>query len=161
MKVIVASKDPIIIEGVQRAFRDFFPNTNLEIEGVTDLVKPSKIPLKDQKIYEVARNKISKIDQELGKKKKDYIVSVSNGVISQYGNFFNCYVILVKEKNGKLNWGLSTSFEIPIKYVGKINDAKDDLEKKGGIKGLSKGNVDTSKIIADATIMALARSKWV
>ena len=161
MKIIIATTDPIIIDGVERGFRDFFPKVNLEFEGVDDPFKPTKIPLKDQKIYENARNKISQISKELGKKRTEYVVSVSNGIISQYGVFFNCYIVLLREKNGKMSWGLSTSFEIPANYAGKINEAKNSIEQHGGIKTLSRGYLDIGKIVADATIMALARSKWV
>lgn len=163
MKILIASKSKIKIEGISDSFRKFFPKEEIIVESVEAESEVSSQPINND-VFKGAKNRL-----ENAKKSEiqyDYIVSCESGLLEQFGNWFNMQIVLIENDEGIQAWANSAGFQIPDKYIPQILETSlkevfDNIfECNGGISLLSNGISSRKKLILDATIMALSKFNW-
>jgi len=170
-KVIIASKNPVKIKAVERAFAKMFPADKFEFSGVSVPSNVPDQPLSDQETFLGARNRADNAAQEIID--ADFYVGIEGGVetIGEEMAAFACVVIKSEgktksgEKYGKSRTG---TFFLPQKVSELIKQGKelgeaDDIvfqrnnsKQENGAIGLLTGNViDRTSSYVEAVIRAL------
>lgn len=168
MKILVGTKNPGKIEGVNKAFSKYFDN--FEIEGISVDSNVNSQPFNDD-IYIGAKNRVEnlKIFAKKNSIKADYFVSVEAGITNLLGEYININLVYIENKNGETSTSISEGFPIPEKYLkeikeyslGKVFDNIFDKNKlsngKGGISILTKNEISRIDLVRDATTLALTK----
>lgn len=163
LKVVIATKSSLKISGISEAFRKFFPEEKVVIETVNSSSEVEEQPINDN-IFIGAQNRL-KNAKELSID-YDFIISCESGLLQQFSKWFNVQIVYMENSNGKIAWAISNGFEIPEKYIQEIKETnlKEVLDKlfegTGGISILSNGLLSRSRLIEEATIVALSKFNW-
>ena len=158
INVKVGSANHIKLDAITIAFEHYFEDVQVRGYDVESHVPSQPV---DDEVYQGAENRLMELKKDL--EEYDYLVSCEAGLIYQHGRYFNVQIVLIEDKNGKKGFGLSQGFEIPRKYEQEVINSSIAkmlnrvFEGKGGIRVLSKGQFTRTKLIEDATVMALAR----
>ena len=160
MRIKVASNNPTKIEAIRNGFERYFANVQIEAFEVNSNVPSQPI---NEEVFKGAENRIQEIKYKGDLSEWDFLVSSEGGLLNQYGHWFNVQVIQIESKDGKTGIGLSQGFQIPDEYVeeAKSTSVAKLLDRlflgKGGIRLLTSGCFNRTKLIEDGTIMALTR----
>jgi len=165
MLVVIGSKNPVKISGVEKAFREVFNNVVIKSVGVDNIV--GKQPIGFDEIY------IGAYSRALNASKKisggDFYVGVEAGIVNIHGYWMDTQMTFIMDKKGRVSIGLSQTFPIPKNFVNEILFNKTELEdivnkyygtekigEKGGfIQILTKNRVLREDLVYNATIVAL------
>lgn len=156
--VKIATKNPVKIEAIKKAFERFFSDVEIECFSVCSGV-PNQ-PIGDA-TFIGAENRLEDLKLLCGD--YDYLVACESGLICEYGKWFNVQVVMVENKDGKCGTGLSNGYEVPMKYLDDVMNTSiaKVLDKvfqgKGGIRVLTKNQFTRADLIEHGTIMALTR----
>jgi len=149
-KIIIASRNPVKINAVKRAFQKVFPGEDFMLEGISVSSNVSDQPIGDEETINGASNRAKNAMNSTPD--ADYWVGIEGGVEkTKYGvGSFSWVVIKSKNKEGKAKGNI---FFLPQKVVELINQGKelgdaDDIvfgdsnsKQKNGSVGILTGNI--------------------
>ncbi len=168
MKIIVATKNPGKIEGVKKAFSNYFEN--IDVQGIPASSDVGEQPVNDE-IYNGAKNRVKNLKQYCKNNniKADLYVAVESGITNQLGRWLNINIAVIEDDNGFESHGTSPGFPVPSKYVediintdlGQVMDrifSESDLKSgTGGVGLLTKSIISRIDLTESAFIMALTQ----
>ncbi len=148
-RVRLATRNPIKVAAVRRAFRKYFPR--LRLETVRPPPGPN-LPRTKSKTFELARRRARHAFTS------GYAVGIESGLDGR-----NLITVCVIYDGRRLAEGMGPTFRLPWRVPsGKTLEALFGApglgRKQGAIGILSKGRVDRAHITEDAVLMALS---WV
>ncbi len=119
MKILVGSKNPVKIDSVKEAFANYFED--IEVVGIDVDPDVSVQPINDE-TFVGAKNRAMKLmelnrSQNLG---AEYFVGIEGGIANQFNKWFAFGCMCVVDKEGKIGFGTSPHFELPLKVVEKL-----------------------------------------
>ena len=171
MKLLIASGNPVKINGAKKAFEKYFDN--VEIEGFNIKSEVSDEPF-DKEILQGAKNRIKNLKKYAKENNldADFYLASEEGITNLFGekeneNWINLNLVIVENKEGFQSIGTSQGFPIPDKYIEEIRqnelgnlmnrlfNGKDLKRKGGGIDILTKGKINRTDLIENAFTMAL------
>ena len=166
MKILIASKNPVKIEGAKEAFLHYFQD--VEIEGISVPSDVSDGPVNEE-IYEGVKNRINNLAKyaKNNNVEADYFLAIEDGITNLFGEWININMAIVRDKNGYESFGTSPGYPIPKKYVNDIREFtlgvvmdklfkdEDLARKKGGLSFLTHDVITRRDITRGAFIMAL------
>ncbi len=165
VKIVVASKNPVKINAVAKAFEKVFPSLTVEITGVSVKSGVSDQPNNDLEAlkgaYNRAQNAVSLV-------KADFWVGIEGGVEDKDFGMEAFAWVVIKGKNGKLGQGKTGIFYLPSQVAALIRQGKelgeaDDIvfgktnskQENGAIGILTDNIIDRTSYYAEAVIYAL------
>lgn len=166
MKIIVASTNPVKIATTKDGFAKMFPDSALEVSGVSVTSGVSDQPLSEEETINGATNRALQAFQKCPH--ADFWVGIEGG-IERIGTEIEVFAwIVVRAKNGKTGKGRTGSFFLPQKIADLINQGKelgeaDDIvfgrrnsKQSNGAVGILTGDVLTrTSYYEPAVILAL------
>lgn len=166
MKVLIGTKNPGKIEGAKRAFEKYF--NNFEVEGVKVSSDVGEQPV-GVETYNGALNRVNNLVEyaRVNNIEADYFIAVESGLTSELGFWAITNIAVIKNSNGEIGVGASSSFPVPNKYVkavknetlgavmDRIFNESDLRSTTGGIGLLTKEVVTRIDLTAEAFVMAL------
>ena len=165
MKLLIATKSDLKIEGISNAFRKLFPEEEIVIQPVEAESFVGRQPL-DNQVFLGAKNRIMNAKEIYADFDFDYVIGCESGLISQFDNWYNVQIVIIENENCVQVSGMSAAFEISKQYFKEIRETSlkqvmDNLfDGKGGISYLTGGLYSRPKLVEDATIMAFSKYNW-
>lgn len=165
MRIAIGTMNPLKIEGVKEAFSKFFPDEKINVFPYDVESKVSSQPLNEKDILRGCENRIKGIKKSLEEEYVDYYVGAESGIVISSQSTYNLQIVQITNPDGLNSIGRSSAFEIPEELISAIAEKglKSVLDKEFEGKGISFLSNDIfcrSKLVEDATIMALAGLKW-
>lgn len=163
MKIVVASENPVKIKAVEKGFKAFF--NEIEIESVLAGSGVSDQPLTDRETLIGARNRA----EEARKKIHDanFWVGIEGGVQAEE-NGLTAFAWIVIYGAGKKGEARTATFLLPKKVghlvaggleLGVANDlvfsASNSKQKNGAVGLLTHNQIDRTELYRQAVILAL------
>ncbi len=126
--VAVGSKNRAKTLGVRRAFSALFPEIEVKAVDATALVRVQPMSL-DETVEGAQERAIFALDST----KAEFGVGVEAGVVgvgkAWPGHFLNLQVAAVVDSAGRLSLGCSSGFPIPPKFVAKLSENREELDR--------------------------------
>lgn len=165
LRIAIGTMNPLKIEGVKEAFSKFFLNENIDVFPYDVESKVPFQPLNEKDIIRGCYNRIKGIKKSLKEEFVDYYVGVEGGIIISNQSTYNLQIVQITNCDGLTAIGRSSAFEIPEELISVIAETglKSVLDKEFGGKGisfLSNSIFNRTKMVEDATVMALSSLKW-
>lgn len=167
MKILVGSKNPVKIDAVREAFKNYFDL--IEVIGLDADSQVSDQPINGE-TFEGAKNRA----EELRKKNFDenlnaeFFVGIEGGIIEMFNKWFALGLMCVIDKNDKVGFGTSPLFELPDSIVkellngielgdvmDKITGDHNSKQKSGAIGFFTNGVMDRKELYVPGIITAL------
>ncbi len=163
--IIIASKNPVKINAVSLAFKEMFPNTHYNYEGVSVPSNVREQPMSNAETLQGAINRATNAKQEYPN--ATFWVGIEGGIeATSHGmESFAWVVVQSKEKQGQSK---TNTFMLPQKvselvHQGyELGDADDivfgasNSKQKNGAVGLLTGNaMDRTELYRQAVVLAL------
>ena len=166
MIVVVGSRNPVKVRGVEKAFRAVFGDVEVRGVGVDSGVGPQ--PVGWEQTLRGARNRALAACREV--LEAMFCVGIEAGIVEIGGTWFDTQIAYVVDRNGVEGIGISPTFPLPRRFVEKILSEGVELEQlvdswfgthgigeKGGfVSILTKGLVNREDLVYLATLLALA-----
>jgi len=168
MRILVASKNPVKIDGVRQAFSNYFDDFEI-LNFSVDSEVPGQ-PFNEQMIQGTDNRikNLMKINTEQNLN-ADFFVALESGIEKRGDRWFNMNSACVTDKNGKKGYGCSSFFELPNHFIEKMQNEKvelchvaetvsgcKDIRSKHGISGFfTKKVITRTKLSVDAVVSAL------
>jgi inosine/xanthosine triphosphatase len=165
VKIVVASENPVKIEAVQRGFARMFPDSPLELKGVSVPSGVSDQPMTDEETLRGAKNRAFNARQAVPS--ADYWIGIEGGV-HETGDAFLVFAwafILSQDRNG---YARSGAFVLPDEVarlvcngieLGDADDAvfgRDNSKQANGAVGLLTNDIiDRAEYYAHTVVLAL------
>ena len=165
IKVVVASKNPVKINCTSQAFSKAFPNTILDVQGVSVPSNVSDQPMTDAETLEGAKNRAK--NARSAQPDADYWVGIEGGIDQESGTMeaFAWISIIGKTKEGKAR---TASFDLPEKIRALVNQGvelghADDMvfertnskQGNGAVGILTNGLIDRAAYYEPAVVLSL------
>ncbi|MHA7099595.1 inosine/xanthosine triphosphatase [Roseivirga pacifica] len=165
IKVVVASKNPVKINCTSQAFSKAFPNTILDVQGVSVPSNVSDQPMTDAETLEGAKNRAK--NARSAQPDADYWVGIEGGIDQESGTMeaFAWISIIGRTKEGKAR---TASFDLPEKIRALVNQGvelghADDMvfertnskQGNGAVGILTNGLIDRAAYYEPAVVLAL------
>ncbi|MEM0226410.1 MAG: inosine/xanthosine triphosphatase [Thermofilaceae archaeon] len=115
MRVVVGSRNPAKLKGVERAFRSFYGPVEIVAVEVDPLVPPQPVG-----IDEVLRGALNRAYGALRREAGDYGVGVEAGFFHLTGTSIEVQVAAVVDGSGRVGVGLSPGFPLPPAFVNAL-----------------------------------------
>jgi inosine/xanthosine triphosphatase len=168
MKVIIATKNPGKIEGLKKAFLNYFEN--VEVEGIPASSDVGEQPLNDE-IYLGAKNRVKNLKHYCMENniEADLFVSIESGITNQLGRWVIINIAVIEDNKDFESYGISPGFPVPEKYVDEVIktdlstvmdelfDEKNTRFSGGGISLLTHNVISRIDLTEYAFIMALTK----
>ncbi len=126
--VAVGSRNVAKTLGVRRAFSAFFPRIEVKEVDTTSLVRTQPLSLE-----ETAEGAQERAVFALEFARPDFGVGVEAGVIGMGkawpGHYLNLQVAAVVDFQGQLAFGFSSGFPIPERFVTKLKENREELDR--------------------------------
>lgn len=164
-KVIIASRNPVKIEAVKKAFTVMFPQEEFTFEGISVTSGVQDQPMNNIETFEGASNRAANAKAKFPE--AHYWIGIEGGVEKNENELvaFAWIVIESHNKSGKARTG---TFYLPKAIKQLIDEGKelgeaDDLlfdqtnsKQKNGAVGILTGNaIDRTSLYSHAVILAL------
>lgn len=120
MKVIVASTNPVKIEGTKDAFQRTFPEVEFAFEGTKVSSGVKDQPDTDEETIRGARNRIAAL--RILDPSADYYVGLEGGVEKIDGKMFAFAWAVVANHTGKIGEARTASFMLPPQVASLIEE---------------------------------------
>ncbi|NPA97670.1 MAG: inosine/xanthosine triphosphatase [Crenarchaeota archaeon] len=165
MLIVAGTSNPTKLAGIKQAFKDFFPNSEIEVVGVSVDNRVGPQPLGIESIYVGARCRALNSMKSM---KGDFYVGVEAGLVNIDGFWIDVHVAYITDGRAE-GIGLSMGFEVPQpiaraavyeeteldQVVDSLFGTRDIGSHGGVIKILTKGRVDRSDLVRQAVLMGL------
>jgi inosine/xanthosine triphosphatase len=168
--VAIGSRNRAKVDGVKKAFRDFFRGAEFKEVDLTTRVKTQPMGL-----AETVKGARQRAELAIKEDKADFGVGVEAGIIrlaeenKGEGFFLNVQIAAVVDSAGRLSFGSSSGFPIPTKFVSLIEAEQAELDKyaheltgakkireeEGVVYHLSKGRLSRVEMTEQCVSMAL------
>ncbi len=166
MIIVVGTTNPTKLAGVERAFKDVFPNSVIEVKGVKVSNRVGEQPIGLDSIYVGALNRALNAAKVV--KRADFYVGVEAGLVNLAGLWIDIHVAFTISGN-RYGIGTSMGFLVPPRMVTKVITSSKELDvvvdevfgtrdigSHGGvIKILTNGLVDRADLVKQAVLMSL------
>ncbi len=166
-RIVVASRNPVKMEAVQRGFRRWFPTTGLTFENVDVPSGVSVQPIGDEETRRGARQRAANAAQAFPH--ADFWVGIEGGVAWWGNDLLSFAWVAVQHKNGSLGEARSGTFMLPpavaalVRQGYELGEADDRVfgqhnskQKMGAVGLLTDGLIDRTALYEHAIILALA-----
>ncbi len=163
MKVIVASKNPVKVNAVEKGFKSFF--SEVQVEGIKTASGVSDQPLTDKETLIGARNRVDEARRMITD--ADFWIGIEGGIQSM-DNGLAAFAWIVVSSAGKYGEARTGTFLLPEKVshlvaggleLGAANDlvfnASNSKQKNGAVGLLTHDAVDRLELYRQAVILAL------
>lgn len=168
MKIVIATKNPVKIEGAKKAFNNYFKD--IEIDGISVSSDVNPQPLNNE-IYMGAKNRVRNLKEYCKQNniEADLYISIESGITNQLGRWVIINIAVIEDNNDFESYGTSSGYPVPDKYVddiiktelGTVMDnifKENDLKSsKGGINLLTHNKLSRMDLTEQAFIMALTK----
>ncbi|RLV59063.1 non-canonical purine NTP phosphatase [Parashewanella curva] len=165
IKIIVGSKNPVKIKASLQAIKAYFPNTNVEPQGVD---APSLVTDQPMTAAETRQGAINRVEYCKKHHKADFYIAIEGGVEqNQDGVFTFAYIVIDDLKQQRIN--RSAALPLPeIVYqkltqgeeLGNVMDdlfGTENIKQKGGAIGLlTQGLATRQSTYEQAITLAMA-----
>lgn len=136
-KVAVASKNPVKLNAVTEAFKQFFPDQEFAFEAVAVASGVSDQPMSHAETFRGAFNRVENLCKAVD---ADYWVAIEGG-LHPHGNELEVVAwAVVKSKDGKSGKGSAASFFLPEKVAKLIREGKELAHAADMVFNESKSN---------------------
>lgn len=167
IKIFVGSQNPVKIEAVRDSFIKYFDE--VEVEGINVQSGVHDQPVNDD-TFIGAKNRASSLKEmaEEKKLKADFFVGIEGGISKLHEKWFALGVMCVINKEGKIGYGTSPLFELPVNITEELlggtelGDVMDRLtgegntKQKGGAIGFfTRGVMDRKELYVHGLVTAL------
>ncbi len=162
MKVLVASKNPVKIKAVERAFGRYFDDFVVEGIEVNHGIPDQPV---GEETFRGAEQRATTLFELY---KGDYNVGIEGGILEISGTWYSFGAVCIIDKSGRKGRGVSPMFTLPDFIVQRLLKGEelgvvmDELlndhntkQKHGAIGFLSKGVIDRESLYISGVIMAL------
>ena len=174
MKVLLGTTNPLKIEALDKALKEYFDD--YEIISIDAPSSVSDMPFNDE-VVRGAKNRaeyLKKYAKDNGLV-VDYYVSLEGGIHSYFGDYVMTNIAYIEDSNSKNSIGTSGSFPIPNEYIDEIKvDTMGSVIDKyfnqenvrytiGAVGVLTRGKFKRLDEFYEAYMMALVRfinDKW-
>ncbi|MCR9066363.1 MAG: inosine/xanthosine triphosphatase [Cytophagales bacterium] len=169
MQIIVASKNPVKIEAASKGFQLQFPDSTIQVKGLSVPSGVPDQPIGSDETYQGALNRVMNAKKEFPQ--ADYWIGIEGGNIlhDKEMEAMAWVVVASKEKTGKAR---TAGFFLPKKIVDLINSGMElghadeqvfgiqNSKQKMGSSGLLTDNlIDRAELYLPAVIFALVPFK--
>ncbi len=167
MKILIGSKNPVKIDAVKDAFKNYFDD--VETFGLSVESNVPDQPFNDETFFG-AENRafgLKKINEQQNLN-ADYFVGIEGGISKIFNRWFAYGVVCVMNSEGRKGFGTSAHFELPGKVISEINNGKelgavmDEIQseqntkqKKGAIGFFTNGKMTRKDLYIPGIITAL------
>jgi len=167
--IVIASKNPVKIKAVKRAFTRMFPGQMFKLESVAVTSGVSDQPKSDAEVLQGAENRARNAKKELSN--ANYWVGIEGGIEdNEFGMAAFAWIVIISEQ--QIGRGRTGAFFLPEKVarlvrqgkeLGEANDIvfnRSNSKQNNGAIGLLTGNViDRTRLYEHGVIMALVGFK--
>ena len=166
MNIVVASRNPVKIDAVRKAFSRQFPSAGLELIPVDVESGVSEQPDSDQETRRGARNRVE--EARLAHPDADFWVGLEGGIVSVDDQLMAFAWVAVRGRNGKIGEARTGTLPLPPAVqelvasgveLGEANDrvfSTVNSKQEGGAFGLLTGGLYTREsVYRQALIFAL------
>lgn len=164
MNIVVGSPNPVKIRAVERAFKHYFEDIEINSIDVDSGVKA--FPDTEDLILLGATNRALKAYSG----DFDFSVGIEGGVVFFDGRWYDRNYVVVYDGNEK-GIGSSSAYEVPVHLVEGVDSTSDESKKiideslgvedvfvKQGVIGvLTRDVIDRERLLSDAVVCALTR----
>lgn len=138
MRVLVGSRNPVKLRGVERAFREFYGQVELVAVEVDPLVPKQPIGLE-----ETLRGALNRARGALSKVSGNYGVGVEAGFFHLSGTPIEVQVAAVVDQAGRVGIGISPGFPLPPAFVraierGEVGELEEVVDRWFGTRGIGE-----------------------
>lgn len=162
VRVVVSSKNPVKIDAVREAFKEFFKDIELDSIEAGPFAQPF-----DEQIVEGARARA----KDGMKQGADFAVGLEGGIIDVYGVPYVTAYCSILDKAGHEHGAWSHFLELPqdivraVKSEGKelghvldrLHNRENIKQQEGAVGIITKGRISRKDSLKEAVILALAR----
>jgi inosine/xanthosine triphosphatase len=165
MRVVVASKNPIKIQAVQKAFEQVF-QVPMVFEGFSVPSGVSDQPMTDAETFKGALNRLKVLKESV--KDADYWVGLEGGIIVHGPTEYEAMAWIVIMKDEKISKSRTASFYLPLETIKLIDQGLElgaadeqlhgvhNSKQSQGTTGiLTKGLLNRAKYYEQSVILAL------
>jgi inosine/xanthosine triphosphatase len=167
MLILVGSKNPVKIESVKDAFAKYF--TNIDVKGIEVSSGVSDQPVNDD-TFKGAQNRAEAlfVINKASRMGARYFVGIEGGILKISGKWFSCGCICILDDRGKIGFGTSSHFSLPMniidkllqgielgKVIDEISDQHNSKQKSGAIGHLTKDVITRKDLYIQGIITAL------
>ena len=166
MNIAIASKNPVKINAIERAFKKAFPTTEFKIDALEAHSNVSDQPLGEEETLKGATNRLNSVKEKASN--ANYFASIEGGLIQENKNYLVFAWVLIESKE-VLGKAKTAMFYLPETLAFHIREGKelgeaDDLVFKrenskqgdGTIGKLTNQLIDRTAYYEHAAILALA-----
>lgn len=164
-KIIVASGNPMKIKAAEKGFKEMFPDTAFEVEGIAVPSQVSDQPIGDEETYTGAYNRV--LGAKKAKPEADFWIGIEGGNI-RHDQEMETMAWVVVHDNRTAGKARTAGFFLPPKVIELVNQGyelghADDIvfgtsnskQTTGSAGLLTDGVMDRVRFYTDAVILAL------
>jgi inosine/xanthosine triphosphatase len=165
-KIVVASKNPVKIEGVRRGFQKMFPGEECVVEGVSVPSGVGEQPMDDLETLTGALNRAQHAAHDMPD--ADYWAGIEGGVESKGDEMQAFAWVVIRSKDNTIGKGKTGAFFLPPPVAKLINEGKelgeaDDIvfgrsnskQENGAVGILTDNVIDRTSFYTEAVALAL------
>lgn len=163
MKIAVGSKNPVKVNAVNTAFKEFYKE--FELVSLSAPSNVSNMPMSLKETIQGARNRaLYSIKQE----NADFGIGLEGGCEEIDGKFFLEGIVVILDRNGKEGIGKSSAVVLPESFIKEIRKGKElgeiideitndknSKQKGGAVSFLTDNKLQREKEFTDAVVFAL------
>lgn len=159
--IVVASRNPVKIEAVKRGFEKLFPDTEIEMEGVSVESGVPDQPMSDEETRAGARNRAANAREKFPD--ADFWFGVEGG-IERHNDGMQSFAWIAACSNGRVGESRTTTFQLPPEVVKlveeglELGDADDRVfgrtnsKQENGAVGLLTHNAITRTLLYEQAV---------
>lgn len=119
MKILVGSKNPVKINSVEEAFKNYFEA--VDVNGLDVESGVSNQPIGDETFIGAKNRAIELIKKnETNRLGADFFVGIEGGIVKLFDKWFAFGCMCIADKEGNVGFGSSPQFELPQIVVDKL-----------------------------------------
>ncbi len=165
LSIIIASRNPVKGQAVQRGFQRFFPHETLSLTSVNIPSGVSEQPVGDEETRTGAINRITAAQKQYPR--ADFWTAIEGGVV-EVENQLSAFAWIVIADKHRTGWSRSASFFLPekvselVRQGMELGEADDQVfgrnnskQMNGAVGILTADAVDREELYAHAVLLAM------
>lgn len=165
-RIIVASKNPVKISSIERAFCLMFPGEECSVEGISVLSGVADQPMTDEETYRGALNRVMRAAETAPD--AEFWAGLEGGIEERNGEMEAFAWVVVRSKIGKIGRGRTATFFVPRVMreliasgvemgaaADRVFDESNSKQKQGTIGILTDGAMGRTDYYVAAALIAL------